>query len=152
MPINRAFRRAACDTVRAVSPSVPLHPLCIWPDRPSTRVKICKSAFHILYTNIQIAFLCYRVDLYICIKENGRKRRQTKDFFTFRKHRYTDIQILCTFTRRGKGEGRQRTQACRHENRGGRHVRIWAVGGHLAKHLRCAEEKKLLCALRAGGR
>jgi hypothetical protein len=56
-PINRAFRKDCHATFRVVSPFVHPSPFRIWPFRPMSRVKMCKTAFHILYTEIQIFFL-----------------------------------------------------------------------------------------------
>lgn len=80
-------------------------PFCKWPSRPIPRVKICKSAFHFCYTNIQIIFLLYKSDLYICIQENRPQTPINKGFFHVSQigiYRYTD----CLHIQRERGKGR----------------------------------------------
>ena len=104
MPCLSAFRAGCHITLRPVKRSVSRPPFCKWPERPCSRVKICKSTFHIHYTNIQILFLLYRLNLYICKQEKGAQTPINKGFFHVSQmpiYRYTDCLHI---QREGKGE------------------------------------------------
>lgn len=103
-PCLSAFSEVPVFTLRPVMRFVSRRPFCKWPERPCSRVKICKSAFHFCYTNIQIISLLYRLDLYICIQENRPQTPINKGFFHVSQmpiYRYTDCLHI---QREGKGE------------------------------------------------
>ena len=103
-PCLSGFRSIARHTVRPVMRFVSRRPFCKWPSRPIPRVKICKSAFHFCYTNIQIIFLLYKSDLYICKQRNRPQTPINKGFFHVSQigiYRYTDCLHI---QREGKGE------------------------------------------------
>ena len=63
MPINRAFFDRLNRTIQPVNWFVCPLSLCVLAVRPYFRVKKCKHAFHIFYTDIQNSILKYRSDL-----------------------------------------------------------------------------------------
>jgi hypothetical protein len=61
---------------------------------------------------------------------------------------YTDIQTKCTFRERGKGEGKRLLGENVDKTEGGHRIRIWNVGGRLAKYLKPGVRKEMLCICR----